>query len=463
MLDPELTRVLKRRILAFAIDFGLVGLLTLFVGRSRLLRFPISERDPLTGEPIYSADQFVRLSDLAQSFNRKFEYRDQLYVIDSTGLLITVLVGLILALIIFVLLPANTSWSPGKKLLGLRVSNFEGVNPSVGSHFVRNIVGLIDLLPVVIPGLVGWLTASKNDFHQRIGDRVAQTLVVDDRRPNSFIDPAVYARQGEVRKQATAAAEAAVDTDDVMVDLDGRLGGVTDSTSTSSSPDSAIAPDNPAAPTDAGLPLAARGATTDFGPVADLETHGVETQGLEGQDPTLSDLDQDPEGTVIDAADIDFDLDDSLPSRPSDHGAPEREDLFTHSVAPDQSDGADAIPPLDKPTFPPPPVHRGATGSIDWEQPVAEPSPVWRPEASGPSETSVSSMFTSSDETSDPITAALEPTASEPTASAAATGSDRSAVEPTWNEEWQAWLFWDQKRQRWLRHDADNDRWIPIS
>jgi uncharacterized RDD family membrane protein YckC len=420
MLDPELTRVLKRRILAFAIDFGLVGLLTLFVGRSRLLQFPISERDPLTGEPIYSADQFVRLSDLAQSFNRKFEYRDQLYVIDSTGLLITVLVGLILALIIFVLLPANTSWSPGKKLLGLRVSNFEGVNPSVGSHFVRNIVGLIDLLPVVIPGLVGWLTASKNDFHQRIGDRVAQTLVVDDRRPNSFIDPAVYARQGEVRKQATAAAEAAVDTDDVMVDLDGRLGGVTDSTSTSSSPDSAIAPDNPAAPTDAGLPLAATGATTDFGPVADLET-----QRLEGQDPTPSDLDQHPEGTVIDAADIDFDLDDSLPSRPSDHGAPEREDLFTHSVAPDRPDGADAIPPLDKPTFPPPPIHRGATGSIDWEQPVAEPSPVWRPEASGPSETSVSSMFTSPDETSDAITAAPQETASEPTA------SEPTASEPT--------------------------------
>ena len=528
MLDPDLTRVLRRRIMAFAIDTGLVGLLTLLVGRSRLLPFPISDRD-VANEPIYTADQFARLSELAESFNRKFEYGDTLYVIDASGLLITALVGAILSLILFVLLPANTGWSPGKKAMGLRISDFEGNNPSIGSYMMRSVVGLIDLLPIVIPGLVGWVAASKSDFHQRLGDRVARTIVIDARKPESHIDPTVYARQGQARKEATAAAAAA--DEEPMIDLTSRLGGT-------HSEEKSRATQGPSHPTAQPAPSEPVSAPTPVGEALppDIEDAAPRPEPIIAvPEPVSEPTARDPQARIRDLPSIEglaFDGD-------IDFAVDEPDAIDTAQMEPDSAAVVTSTPEMHDPgvapmsrttpsrdgALPPPPAHRSSP-PVDWDRPLAEPAPVWRPEPSelpddlreavlpdaegsslaassgsmfsareaeipgadvtfasraddvalpGPDRLPTESLSMPRQSLADPSARERRPSTDQDqpvrgpgpgpgpgardTTHAEGTGS---APQPTWNAEWQAWLFWDPERKTWLRHDLEADRWIPI-
>ena len=63
----------------------------------------------------------------------------------------------------------------GKRALGLRVVTAEGASPGAGALVIRNLVRLVDLivgLPLVVLDPLG----------RRLGDRLAGTLVVHDRR-----------------------------------------------------------------------------------------------------------------------------------------------------------------------------------------------------------------------------------------------------------------------------------------
>lgn len=66
--------------------------------------------------------------------------------------------------------------TPGKMAVGLRVVGREGGTPSVAAFLLRNLLRDIDLL-------VGALLIALDDRARRLGDRVAGTLVVHDRRP----------------------------------------------------------------------------------------------------------------------------------------------------------------------------------------------------------------------------------------------------------------------------------------
>lgn len=173
MIDPDLTAVLRRRCMAFAIDFGLVSLLTALVARSQFEGFPI---DPEAWTP----DQFDRLVTLKDDrFHRMQELGDTQHVISGGGILLTAAVGLVLATILFILLPAITGWSPGKKLVGLRVVGTDGSTPSLGQLITRSVALVADLFPFVLPGLLGLVQAVPSKHHQRLGDRLARTAVVD--------------------------------------------------------------------------------------------------------------------------------------------------------------------------------------------------------------------------------------------------------------------------------------------
>ncbi len=224
MLDPDLTNVLKRRIVASLIDVGIAAFVTLGVWRSQLIAFPISSRDMITDLPIWSAEQQARRDAIAESLNTSFTWGNTEYAIDQTGIVLTALCGIVMFLLLFVLLPANTGWSPGKKLLGLGVVDDEGNNPSIPAYLIRSAVGVVDVLPVIVPGLAGWLLARSDDFHRRLGDRVAGTYVIDSNVGARFIDASVYARRNELRRAATATHEPVGD-DDEMVQIGDRLGG----------------------------------------------------------------------------------------------------------------------------------------------------------------------------------------------------------------------------------------------
>lgn len=418
MLDPEIIPSLRRRVAAFAIDFGLVTVLTGLVGRSRFQEFKL-ERTPGTDQLIPTFEQFEAISKLAEGFNRRFYRGDSLFVIDGMGVLLTLLVGAVLSIIFFVAVPANTGWSPGKRLFGLRVIDTDGGTPTLLSFFARSIVGLIDLLPVVVPGLLGFFLASRHSERHRLGDRIAGTTVVDARRPLRFVDPAVMERRAALQGDE----EETVD-DGTMVDLGDRLGSTT--------------------------PAPTPGAATAAPPRA-----------------------RDLLGTTLQGAAVPEQIESAHPiSRP----APQREVPSQTQPRPEarpqveaQGDRLPTAAPGDRPSSGhPPPTHRGAGGDVGqrrpiraieartWEPPVAEPAPVWIVGEALPNQAEP-----------EPITVGVAPAQAQPVVAQAsrtessAMGADVAA--PVWNEQWQAWLFWDAEGHRWLRHDEANGAWVPIS
>lgn len=411
-MASETRNIITRRLAAFALDFGLIGILSLLVARSQFEKFP-ADFGAATPE------QLARLQELeSQSLHRALESGDSLYVIPGNGFLLSILIPAVLSLIVFVLLPAATGWSPGKKLTGLQVLTTDGSEPTLAQYLIRSIVGLVDLIPGFIPGLLGFWIAGGDERGQRIGDKAAKTLVVDARNP-----PTMPQTDG--------------------IDLDDRLS-EGESATLLTQPDVADSTPEP---------------TPE--PVTTPEPEPAEADTTEPQ--TLEEPHQASEES---APEIDFDL---TQEPQVEWTASERDDLFAASRPP-----ADPFPDTDEDAveieqrLPPPPAHR-----TDWEEPQATPAPVWRPEAAEIDATTQidrnvpAAPSTPSAEDLDRRTLADQTPSHEPPNDESA--SDESATdglikmaEPTWDETWQAWLFWDAKRQRWLRHDLEHDVWVPI-
>ena len=69
-------------------------------------------------------------------------------------------------------------YTPGKRLLGLRVVQLDGTPPDWGSSLLRNLLRLIDMLPFGYG--CGILSSLASPRFQRLGDMVAGTLVIHD-------------------------------------------------------------------------------------------------------------------------------------------------------------------------------------------------------------------------------------------------------------------------------------------
>ncbi len=71
--------------------------------------------------------------------------------------------------------------SPGKKSMGLKVVTTSGATPTFGASMLRNLLRFADFLPFGY--LFGVVTCLSNRNFQRIGDLVADTIVVYDAKP----------------------------------------------------------------------------------------------------------------------------------------------------------------------------------------------------------------------------------------------------------------------------------------
>jgi uncharacterized RDD family membrane protein YckC len=74
--------------------------------------------------------------------------------------------------------------SPGKRLIKLRVVDGRGLPLTVQQSFVRNVVRALDMAPVAY-GL-GALACRLDPAHRRLGDRLADTLVIRDAEPFAY-------------------------------------------------------------------------------------------------------------------------------------------------------------------------------------------------------------------------------------------------------------------------------------
>lgn len=178
VITPSQTDVLPRRIAASAVDLGSVLLIWGLVLYRLMVRFQISNRSS-EGRPIYSDFQRGQLEAIDDGLNFGTTFGDYYYSLHGRGLVLSALCLLIFSLIAWVLIPANTGWSLGHRALNLRVTDLQGRKPPLDSYLRRYLVGILDLFPFVVPGLLGWVIASRNERRQRIGDLTADTVVID--------------------------------------------------------------------------------------------------------------------------------------------------------------------------------------------------------------------------------------------------------------------------------------------
>lgn len=162
------TRVVGRRALALIIDGLLIGAL------NAALFFALASKDTEVLqklrndeiEPNTTLYGNVILSDTSYS------------VYGSKAGLLFLLVFLIW-LGYWVVLQGTKGFTLGKLLLGLRLVKDDGNLPAgIPRTLARQLLVIVDAFPYVIPYLTGFIVAMTSDRNQRVGDKVAGTLVV---------------------------------------------------------------------------------------------------------------------------------------------------------------------------------------------------------------------------------------------------------------------------------------------
>ncbi len=96
---------------------------------------------------------------------------------EDIGILLLVWIGS--SVLLTMVIPAFTGWSPGKRLLGLRIVNKETFElAGVGANLLRGLLWIVDGFGYFTGPLVGGITMISSDGSRRVGDMAAKTLVV---------------------------------------------------------------------------------------------------------------------------------------------------------------------------------------------------------------------------------------------------------------------------------------------
>ena len=98
--------------------------------------------------------------------------------LDTLAIAVYVLLDVWLWFSYYVVLEATMGITVGKRAVGIRVLKDDGSPIGWPGAIIRNLLRIVDLLPVIIPYLVGAILASRSERRQRLGDRVAGTIVV---------------------------------------------------------------------------------------------------------------------------------------------------------------------------------------------------------------------------------------------------------------------------------------------
>lgn len=103
---------------------------------------------------------------LSMTFNDK--------VVNDGGVVLFVA----LVLVAFYVTEAATGRTVGKAMTGLRVTTRDGQRAGAGAILIRTLLRPVDGLPYIVPNLLGFIVLASTEANQRIGDRLAGTIVV---------------------------------------------------------------------------------------------------------------------------------------------------------------------------------------------------------------------------------------------------------------------------------------------
>jgi uncharacterized RDD family membrane protein YckC len=85
----------------------------------------------------------------------------------------------LLLLAYFIVMEGVFGATIGKFVVGIRVVNTDGAKLGWGGAVIRNVGRIVDLVPYVIPYLVGAIAVWSSPLQQRLGDRWAGSVVVE--------------------------------------------------------------------------------------------------------------------------------------------------------------------------------------------------------------------------------------------------------------------------------------------
>lgn len=88
------------------------------------------------------------------------------------------LMATVLWLAYMTLMEAKYGGSVGKRVRRLRVVMEDGGPVTLEAALIRNLMRVLDAFPYVVPYLVAAVVASRSPSIQRLGDRVAETMVI---------------------------------------------------------------------------------------------------------------------------------------------------------------------------------------------------------------------------------------------------------------------------------------------
>jgi uncharacterized RDD family membrane protein YckC len=90
-----------------------------------------------------------------------------------------ILIDIIIAFLYFTLLEGRNGQTVGKMIVKIKVAKQADYSPiTYGEAAVRTILRIIDLIPFFVPYLLGAVVIWASQHKQRLGDRVANTVVV---------------------------------------------------------------------------------------------------------------------------------------------------------------------------------------------------------------------------------------------------------------------------------------------
>lgn len=82
----------------------------------------------------------------------------------------------LLSILYYVLMEAFMGGTVGKLALGMRVELEDGSPITIGASIIRNLLRIVDFLPFAY--ILGMIMISTSPLKQRLGDRVAKTVVI---------------------------------------------------------------------------------------------------------------------------------------------------------------------------------------------------------------------------------------------------------------------------------------------
>jgi uncharacterized RDD family membrane protein YckC len=88
---------------------------------------------------------------------------------------------IIIPFVYYIVMEAMQGATVGKMALGIRVVKLDGSPISWRESIVRNLLRILDHIPYIIPYLLGALLIWSSPTKQRLGDRIANTVVVRHR------------------------------------------------------------------------------------------------------------------------------------------------------------------------------------------------------------------------------------------------------------------------------------------